>query len=731
MPKTLRAPRAPRALRVRVRRDHARSWVTAAADALAHGQTDEVRACARAAYHAIQHTAAPTTLVGELMRLEARAAFVDGDPHAALDAFAAALAVAELSDDVAAIALAQTGMGVVLVRSGQLDEAKRLYQRARNHAVQIGDRRIALATTLNLGIIANVRGDLRRARSYYQRALTVAQEIGATGDEIRALNNLGLLYADLAQWDRAERAYHDALTISVRIGNEQAQAELHANVAEVWLGRGDIARARAACAAGIAASDRDGQGSHRGELHKMTGVLAREAGALDEAEAEFTAAERIAHARQDLLLLAETAREQGDLYRRQGRNRDTLVALNSAHRLFRALRAQRDLADVDRRVGRLEAEFIDVARRWGESIEAADRYTQGHCERVADLACRIAAHAGPAHGFDPQALFWYRIGALLHDVGKLDIPSEVLNKAGKLTDTEFGMIRGHPETGVTLLGDLEFPWDIRPIVLSHHERWDGKGYPHRLAGDAIPLAARILAVADVYDALTSVRSYKRAMPHAEALRIIRRDAGTAFDPAVVEWFEAVAPAWCATRTAPVDSAADESAPAGRDLRDQRRAAGLDEATGLPGPQAFFTECGRVLAARAADGRPSTLVVLTFGTGSPDARDAVNDAALAAVADALSCNTRGGDFVGRYAEREFVVLMPDTTAEEGAASAAWLRDLVDTTMRRNVGDGAAPAVDVTSSTAPESGTTSNALLAATAAALRHTRRGASHATGRPA
>jgi putative nucleotidyltransferase with HDIG domain len=178
---------------------------------------------------------------------------------------------------------------------------------------------------------------------------------------------------------------------------------------------------------------------------------------------------------------------------------------------------------------------VRIARHWGESIEAKDRYTQGHCMRVADLSCELAVRTG----IDEQALFWFRIGALLHDVGKLVIPSEVLNKAGKLTDEEWALMRRHPTAGMEILAEIDFPWDVRPIIESHHERWDGRGYPHGLAGLDIPLSARIVALADVYDALTSERSYKRGLTHSETMDIMRKDIGKAFDPELFSVFETV------------------------------------------------------------------------------------------------------------------------------------------------------------------------------------------------
>ena len=508
------------------------------ADALLRGATAEARALCRDGYAQLSGSSASGTSAGALARFEARAVLLAGDTDAALDILVFALATADAWADEGAAAHALHYSANVHFHRGELDQAERLHEVALVRARGAQDLRLFASTTLSLGIVANVRGDVRRARSYYRRALRCWRQLGSLVEIARTLNNLGMLSADLGQWDDAEAAFSEALDITARGDDRDTLACLHNNLAEVWLGRGDVGRARAGCAAAMTVCDSIEHGGPRGEVLKMSGIVARELGAFGDADAAFTSAEGIARERHDLLLLAEIAREQGDLYRRQGRNRETLGALNRSHQLFRELRAQRDLADVTRRMGRLEGEFVEVARRWGESIEAKDCYTQGHCQRVADLSCLIAEHAGAAYGFDAQTMFWYRIGALLHDVGKLDVPADVLNKPGKLSDAEWGMMRGHAEAGVSLLGDIEFPWDIRPIVLSHHERWDGKGYPHGLAGEAIPLSARVLAVADVYDALTSVRSYKRAMTHEDALAILRQDAGTAFDPQVVAWFEA-------------------------------------------------------------------------------------------------------------------------------------------------------------------------------------------------
>jgi HD-GYP domain-containing protein (c-di-GMP phosphodiesterase class II) len=128
------------------------------------------------------------------------------------------------------------------------------------------------------------------------------------------------------------------------------------------------------------------------------------------------------------------------------------------------------------------------------------------------------------------------MGALLHDVGKITVPAEILNKPGALTDEEAAIMRQHPARGETLISGVGFPWDIRPMIRHHHERWDGRGYPDRLAGPQIPRAARILCIADVFDALTSARSYRSAYSPAKAAAMMRADSGAIFDPALLAVF---------------------------------------------------------------------------------------------------------------------------------------------------------------------------------------------------
>jgi HD-GYP domain-containing protein (c-di-GMP phosphodiesterase class II) len=179
-----------------------------------------------------------------------------------------------------------------------------------------------------------------------------------------------------------------------------------------------------------------------------------------------------------------------------------------------------------------QALFVGTLRALTASIDAKDRYTCGHSERVALLGAKLAEAAG----LDPRTVERYRIAGLVHDVGKIGVPEAVLCKPGKLTSEEFDMIKLHPEIGLRILRDIPGMSDVLPGVLYHHERWDGRGYPHKVAGEQIPLIARILALADSFDAMSSTRSYRAAMSREQVLSEIQHCAGAQFDPSLAPLF---------------------------------------------------------------------------------------------------------------------------------------------------------------------------------------------------
>jgi putative nucleotidyltransferase with HDIG domain len=166
------------------------------------------------------------------------------------------------------------------------------------------------------------------------------------------------------------------------------------------------------------------------------------------------------------------------------------------------------------------------------AIESRDCETKHHCRRVQVYAVMLAQRLDVS----PEQLVDISYGSLLHDVGKIGVPDSILLKPGKLTDAEWQVMRRHTIIGYQMLSKIKFLRGASDIVLHHHERWDGGGYPNGVSGEEIPLGARIFSIIDTYDAMTSKRPYKEALPIATARAEIERCAGTQFDPRIVKEF---------------------------------------------------------------------------------------------------------------------------------------------------------------------------------------------------
>jgi putative nucleotidyltransferase with HDIG domain len=163
-------------------------------------------------------------------------------------------------------------------------------------------------------------------------------------------------------------------------------------------------------------------------------------------------------------------------------------------------------------------------------LEIRDPYTFGHQRRVTHLATAIAKEMA----LSPDQIEGIAVAGNLHDIGKINVPSEILNKPGKLSDIEFALIKSHPQAGYEIVKDIEFPWPVAEVLLQHHERMNGSGYPRGLAGGDILLEARIMAVADVVEAMASHRPYRPTLGIDKALEEIVQNKGILYDPDVVD-----------------------------------------------------------------------------------------------------------------------------------------------------------------------------------------------------
>jgi HD-GYP domain-containing protein (c-di-GMP phosphodiesterase class II) len=232
----------------------------------------------------------------------------------------------------------------------------------------------------------------------------------------------------------------------------------------------------------------------------------------------------------EIALIDEVARLRTELRRREH---------EAAEKELQLQRYAADLRETYKqeraRAQELRRSYMATVRALSNAVEARDAYTGKHAERVAAYGLEIARKFPSELVLTPELEF----GFLLHDVGKVAIPDAILYKPGPLTDEERALMSRHPVIGSDIVRGIEFLADAAEVVRSHHERWDGTGYPDGLAGEDIPLAARVFAVADVLDALTTDRPYRPATSLRYAREMIASESGTHFDPRVVDAFNSI------------------------------------------------------------------------------------------------------------------------------------------------------------------------------------------------
>jgi putative nucleotidyltransferase with HDIG domain len=426
------------------------------------------------------------------------------------------LDVAESVGHAVLAAEALNTLGGLHLTGGSLEEARKLFMRALDRGGP--SRALRARVEQNLGILANIQGELYEALTRYEKSLT---DYRAAGDEhgcAIAYHNLGKASADRGQLDAADGYFREALSIAARTRDVMLQGLCLANQAEVDFARQRYDAAREHAEAALVLFDQIGANGAKVDAYRVIGMVYRETGRLALAESRLLSAIEMAARGGSVLGEAECSRELAVLYQAMGRNQEALRLLNTAYRLFRRLDARSELIHVGGKVAELESTYLTVVRSWGQSLESADSHTFGHCERVARNAVEVARALNLGEPAETAVL----LGGYLHDVGMVRVPHELLRKTGPLTREEREIVQQHCVWGLELLANVEFPWEIKPIIRWHHERCDGDGYPDRLRGDEIPISAQIVGIMDVYDALTRTRPYQTAATPSEALDEMRR-----------------------------------------------------------------------------------------------------------------------------------------------------------------------------------------------------------------
>jgi putative two-component system response regulator len=209
--------------------------------------------------------------------------------------------------------------------------------------------------------------------------------------------------------------------------------------------------------------------------------------------------------------------------------RARLIGITRLNRYQKLLQERENLRTANKR---LSDAYEATIEGWSHAMDLRDRETEGHSRRVTELSIKLAK----AMGMNDEEIVHLRHGALLHDMGKIGVPDSILHKPDDLTEQEWAIMRQHPRFAFEMLNSIEYLREALEIPYFHHEKWDGTGYPQGLKGEQIPIAARIFAVADVWDALTSNRPYRPAWSREAALTYIQEQSGKHFDPQVVELF---------------------------------------------------------------------------------------------------------------------------------------------------------------------------------------------------
>ena len=460
------------------------AWLADGHAAERAGRREEAREAFEGALYAMRGDDA--TQASATLRWIARTHLDDANYDAAWDCLEGALAMAEAANDLASAGHAMNMQAVVHWRHGDLDEAERLYLSARTRALQARDAKLAAMTAQNLGVLANIRGDFDEAHRHYEASLAEYRALGLPRDVCVALNNLGLLHTRQARWDgRASARFVEARADLRRSRATSTRAHHARREPRRAVGRARRARRRRSGAVAPRARARGAQPATRPSLGQATKLLGRHRARgrrrTTTAEEHFRArGARSPAARQDLLL----QRRDRARARRPGapagpQPRRAAAAQPRAPAVHAAARARATWPTSTGALGGLEEEFL--ARRAalgrvdrGEGPLHAGSLRARRRPRVRDRRARADSTSA--------ALFWFRIGALLHDVGKLVDPAEVLNKPGKLTDEEWALMRSHTTAGVEMLADIEFPWDVRPIVAVAPRALGRHGLPARARG---------------------------------------------------------------------------------------------------------------------------------------------------------------------------------------------------------------------------------------------------------
>ncbi len=470
--------------------------------------------------------------VGEILRRMGHIWSKRGEWDDALTLYEESLRACEEEEDLHGKASALCGIGTVYLEQGAWKKVRHYYAAALRAIRRTGDRKFVAQIYNNLGAMNNILGNWEEAIRYYRKCLPILEKAGNEKGLAETYHNLGITCVDKGDRRGGDHYFLESIEISSKTGDIRLWAYSNLNRAEIARrDRNFTAAQDLGMKAFSVLKDLDDK-LGMAEAYRIIGSIDRDRRNYVKAEEDILRSIDINRRYDNPLGIAESYRELGLTYQRQERSKDALEALSESFRVFRMIRAKKSLEEVDRKIFDLEDLYFRIAKSMGEGVESKDTYTFGHSQRVANYSLALAKALDLRVG-ERKAIL---VASFLHDLGKIDVDDHILSKPGKLTASEFEVIKDHPRWGVEKLASVNFPWVVKPLILHHQERWDGSGYPLGLAGEEIPLGARIIAVADFFDALTTDRPYREALSLEVTLKIIWEETGKILDPEITPIF---------------------------------------------------------------------------------------------------------------------------------------------------------------------------------------------------
>ncbi len=487
----------------------------------------------------------------------------------ALEFYFVALDARREIEDMEATANTLSNIAVIYDYLREFDKALEYHERSLAAREEIGDDYRTSASLLNIGAHYSTIKENEKALEYYEKALAIKEKIEDRSGIAYLFNNMGLIYKDMGRENEAVESFEGSLGIKEKLGDRRGIAATSINLGEAFVRVEDYEKAEEYLRRGLDLAEEIGSRAlardanrgfcnlytNTGDFEKALVYFQRYSDIKDEMFDEETG-RKIA----EMQTVYETAQKEKEAEIYRLKNVELAVAIEQLEETERILEQYRDRLEekVEQRARELQEANVSLEKEINirivaedalkesyerlqeimdgivltmvKLVETRDPYTAGHQQRVSKLATAIAQELGVPE----DTVACIETASILHDIGKIYVPSEILTKPGKLTDLEFMLIKNHALTGSEILKPIGFPWPVAEIVLQHHERMNGDGYPNGIGGEDIRMEARIIAVADVVEAMASHRPYRPALGIDFALREIADGRGNRYDNDVAE-----------------------------------------------------------------------------------------------------------------------------------------------------------------------------------------------------